>query len=116
MPNGGEILIRSERAKVDHDFCQQHSKARPGDYIKILVADTDKGVQEDMQPKIFNPFFTNMDIGGGTGLGLAVVYGIIKNHKGFIIIESKAGKGTKFSAYLPVAPKIEKKETASEKA
>jgi len=110
MPNGGEILIRCESAKVDYEFCTQHPKARPGDYVKIVVADSDKGVKQDTTPQIFNPFFSDKDIGKGAGLKLAMVYGIVKSHRGFVMIESRAYKGTSFSAYLPIAVVTEGKE------
>ncbi|MEN8231273.1 MAG: response regulator, partial [Thermodesulfobacteriota bacterium] len=107
MPNGGEILIQSKQVHVDQTFCEQHSEAKPGDYIKLTVTDQGEGIDQDVLPKIFDPFFTTKDFGKGTGLGLAMVYGIVKSHKGFIIVASSANKGTTFSVYLPLAGFIE---------
>jgi len=103
MPNGGEILILSEQAHVDQVFCEQHPEAKPGDYIKITVSDQGEGIDQEILPRIFEPFFTTKEMGKGTGLGLAMVYGIVKSHKGFTIVASSPNKGTSFSVYLPVA-------------
>jgi len=107
MPDGGEILIQSKQAHVDRAFCGQHPEAKPGDYIKLTVADQGQGIDKDVLPKIFEPFFTTKDFGKGTGLGLAMVYGIVKSHKGFIIVSSSTGKGTTFSVYLPIMDSTE---------
>jgi CheY-like chemotaxis protein len=110
IPNGGEILVRSKQVHVDQTFCGQHSEAKPGDYIELTVTDQGEGIDQDILPKIFDPFFTTKDFGKGTGLGLAMVYGIVKSHKGFIIVASSADKGTTFSVYLPLAGFIEDEE------
>jgi CheY-like chemotaxis protein len=81
--------------------------ARPGDYVRITFADTGSGMDEETQKKIFTPFFTTKEVGKGTGLGMAVVYGIVKNHRGYITCESKLNQGTMFRIYWPVAPKGE---------
>ena len=107
MPNGGDILILSDHIHVDQVFCEQHPEARPGDYIKLTVADQGEGIDQEILPRIFEPFFTTKELGKGTGLGLAMVYGIVKSHKGFIIVASSPGKGTTFSVYLPTAGFIE---------
>lgn len=103
MPDGGEILIKSEQAKIDYEFCRQHPKAKPGDYVRITVADTNEDIQEDIEQRIFDPFFADKDLGKGTGIGLAMVYGIVKSHRGFITIESRAGRGSSLAVYLPLA-------------
>ena len=103
MPNGGEIFIQSEKATVDEQFCEQYSEAKPGEYIKLTVSDQGKGIGREILPRIFEPFFTTKEFGKGPGLGLAIVYGIVKSHKGFCIVASKPGKGSSFSVYLPVA-------------
>jgi signal transduction histidine kinase/HAMP domain-containing protein len=105
MPDGGEMIIKSEQTKIDYEFCTQHPKAKPGDFIRITVSDTGESKQ-GIPARIFDPFFTDKDIVKGTGIGLAMVYGLVKNHKGFIIVESHAGRGTSFSAYLPVASMV----------
>ena len=103
MPDGGEILVQSEQVHIDRIFCEQHPEAKPGDYVMITVADQGEGIDKEILPRIFEPFFTTKEFGRGTGLGLAMVYGIIKSHKGFIIVSSSKGKGAIFSVYLPVA-------------
>ncbi|MBN1904730.1 MAG: response regulator [Deltaproteobacteria bacterium] len=100
MPNGGEIFIRSENRMLDIDFTHSFS-ALPGNYVKISVSDTGMGIDENIREKIFDPFFTTKEMGRGTGLGLASVYGIIKNHSGIIDVQSKRGEGTTFDIYLP---------------
>ena len=110
MPDGGEIMIRSKQVHIDRAFCDQHPEARPGDYIRLTVADQGQGIGKDVLPRIFEPFFTTKDFGKGTGLGLAMVYGIVKSHKGFIIVSSSAGEGTFFSVYLPIMDCIEEEE------
>jgi nitrogen-specific signal transduction histidine kinase/CheY-like chemotaxis protein len=102
MPSGGEILIASETSHIDQTFCDQHPEARPGDYIKLSVSDQGEGIDQEILPRIFEPFFTTKEFGKGTGLGLAMVYGIVKSHKGFIIVSSSMEKGTSFSVYLPI--------------
>jgi signal transduction histidine kinase/ActR/RegA family two-component response regulator len=102
MPSGGEILIASETSHIDQTFCDQHPEARPGDYIKLSVSDKGEGIDQEILPRIFEPFFTTKEFGKGTGLGLAMVYGIVKSHKGFIIVSSSMKKGTSFSVYLPI--------------
>ncbi len=110
MPNGGEIHILSEQAHVDRIFCEQHPEAKQGNYIKLTVSDQGKGLDQEILPRIFEPFFTTKEFGKGTGLGLAMVYGIVKSHNGFIIVSSSPDKNTTFSVYLPVADFIEDKE------
>lgn len=100
MPCGGEIIIRSENRMLDIDFTHSFS-VLPGNYVKISVSDTGMGIDETIKEKIFDPFFTTKEMGRGTGLGLASVYGIIKNHSGIIDVHSIKGKGTTFDIYLP---------------
>ncbi|MBW2472697.1 MAG: response regulator [Deltaproteobacteria bacterium] len=101
MPNGGQILIRSEQAEVDQKFCDEHKEARPGKYIRLIVSDQGQGIDNKILPRIFDPFFTTKEFGKGTGLGLAMVYGIVKSHRGFLSVKSIPGQGTTFSVYLP---------------
>ena len=103
MPEGGEILIKSDRANIDNEFCALHPEAKPGDFIRITVSDQGEGIDRKILPRIFEPFFTTKEFGKGSGLGLAMVYGIVKSHKGFIMVSSTPGEGTVFSVYLPVA-------------
>ncbi|MFC1843744.1 ATP-binding protein [Thermodesulfobacteriota bacterium] len=110
MPDGGEIMIRSKQVHIDRAFCDQYPEARPGDYIRLTVSDQGQGIDKDVLPRIFEPFFTTKDFGKGTGLGLAMVYGIVKSHRGFIIVSSATGEGTTFSVYLPVIDTMEEEE------
>ena len=102
MPQGGTLEVRTENVAVEKD---QHApyRIKAGDYIKITITDTGVGMDENTQRRIFDPFFTTKDMGRGTGLGLASVYGIIKNHGGFINVFSQKGQGTRFEIYLPAS-------------
>jgi PAS domain S-box-containing protein len=100
MPNGGKIIIRSENAVVDDAKVGEPGLA-PGAYVKVTVADTGIGMEEEIVSRIFDPFFTTKERGQGTGLGLATTYGILKSHKGMVRVESEPGKGSAFMFFLP---------------
>ncbi len=102
MPDGGKLLFHTENFTIDEEFCKRNIGAKPGEYVLLQVSDTGEGMDEDVVKRIFEPFFTTKEAGKGTGLGLAMVYGIVKNHGGYIKCDSKKGKGTTFSIYLPV--------------
>lgn len=105
MPGGGTLRIRTENVTIDQDqFRPYHVKA--GRYIKMTLTDSGVGMDEKTQQRIFDPFFTTKEMGHGTGLGLASVYGIIKNHEGFINVSSQLDKGTEFEIYLPATEAI----------
>lgn len=110
MPRGGMLAIRTERITIDREFAARHGWGRPGDYALISVTDTGIGMDAEMQKRIFEPFFTTKEVGKGTGLGLAMVYGIITQHAGFINVYSEKGKGTTFRIYLPLTPSTEDEE------
>ncbi len=102
MPGGGTLFVRTEKVNLDSGYVQPFT-VKPGRYIKITVTDTGTGIDVENQQKIFEPFFTTKGIGIGTGLGLASVYGIMKNHEGFINVYSKKGCGTTFTLYFPAS-------------
>lgn len=102
MPEGGTLSFRTESTCIDAQFCNTHVGARQGDYVRLVIQDTGCGIDEETIEHIFEPFFTTKEMGKGTGLGLSMVYGIIKNHRGYIECKSTPGKGTAFHLYLPV--------------
>ena len=103
MPQGGHLQIKAAVTILDAEFVREKTYAQEGEYISIRVRDTDMAMNEDIQKRIFEPFFTTKPEGAGIGLGLAVVFGIIKQHDGFLEIDSKVGDGTTFIIYLPAA-------------
>jgi signal transduction histidine kinase len=101
MPGGGTFTITTESVRLEDEFIASHGYGRSGAYALVTVSDTGQGMDEETRQRVFEPFFTTKDVGKGTGLGLAVVYGIIKQHEGYINVYSEPGKGTTFSIYLP---------------
>src|SRR5205823_11722297 len=101
MPRGGRLTITAETRFLDEHYGRMRPEARPGRYVLLTVADTGPGVPADALDKVFDPFLTAREPGQGTGLGLAAVAGIVKNHGGFVSVHSEPGKGTAFTVYLP---------------
>src|SRR5690606_29332251 len=101
MPSGGTLSLRLANEKVATSSSLGSAIMPPGDYVRLEVADTGVGMSKEIQSKIFDPFFTTKPVGQGTGLGLATVYGIVKQSGGFIDVRSEIGKGTSFHIFLP---------------
>jgi len=118
MPEGGTIRIKTSIASLDDGSLPILAGIRSGSYVHLSIRDTGVGIPEGYLDRIYEPFFTTKDVGKGTGLGLAMVYGIVKDHKGYITVESEQGKGTVFHIYLPTgeAPGALVKETGGRAA
>ena len=101
MPEGGKISLHSDVFEPDDAFCAQHQDAEQRQYVMLTVQDNGCGINKKILPRIFDPFFTTKEVGKGTGLGLAMVYGIVQTHDGFCTIESTPGRGTTIKVYIP---------------
>jgi len=112
MPAGGKIGISTARFVMDEDFIQMHGYGSPGKYALITFSDTGSGMDAETRRQIFDPFFTTKERGKGTGLGLAVVHGILKQHGGHISVYSEPGIGTTFNIYLPLSGFMEDESTS----
>ncbi len=101
MPRGGQLSVRIAIVDVDESHLQRHPEARAGRFVCVSKSDTGCGIPPENLSRIFEPFFTTKEVGKGTGLGLATVYGIVKQHQGWVEVESAVGKGTTFRIYIP---------------
>jgi two-component system cell cycle sensor histidine kinase/response regulator CckA len=101
MPGGGDLEVSTENVTLDEAFCRAHPGSAPGRYVLVTVHDTGVGIPPENLERIFDPFFTTKERGKGTGLGLSMVFGIVKNHGGYVDLRSRVGEGTTFKAYLP---------------
>jgi len=101
MPKGGRLAVRISIVDLNEAHVQHHPEARVGRFVCVSKTDTGCGIPPENLQRIFEPFFTTKEIGKGTGLGLATVYGIVKQHRGWIEVESTVGKGTTFRIYIP---------------
>ncbi len=108
MPDGGKIIMATDVATLDQQFCQQsRHEIIPGRYIVVSISDTGKGMDRQTQQRIFEPFFTTKEVGRGTGMGMAAVYGTARSHRGAAAVYSEVGHGTMVRLYLPVRAAVE---------
>ncbi len=114
MPDGGRLTIQSTVARLSESDARHQPDAKPGWFAVLSVSDTGVGMDEGVRQRIFEPFFTTKEKGKGTGLGLSMVYGVVKNHGGFVNVYSEAGEGSTFKVYLPLSGKPEVPESVSE--
>jgi CheY-like chemotaxis protein len=106
MPDGGDLTFKTENVFIDQESANKYPDFKTGNYVKISVTDTGCGFPWELREKIFEPFFTTKEVGKGTGLGLASIYGTIKHHHGHITVDSEINKGTTFTIYLPASERI----------
>jgi signal transduction histidine kinase len=106
MPRGGQVSISIEVCEVDEAHTRRITDAMQGKFIRLSYSDTGTGISPDILPRIFEPFFTTKDVGKGTGLGLATVFGIVKQHKGWVEVESELGQGATFYIYFPITNEV----------
>jgi PAS domain S-box-containing protein len=116
MPSGGRLTIETSRAEIDDAYIAEELDATPGNYVRISVSDTGEGMAPETQRRAFEPFFTTKPLGRGTGLGLATVYGYIRQSGGHVTIYSETGRGTTINLYLPAVPERPTREHGTPEA
>ena len=102
MPDGGILTLETANVELDDDYCREHGHVQPGNYVVLAVSDNGCGMSDDAKAHLFEPFFTTKEQGKGTGLGLAMIYGAVTQHKGTIEVDSELNRGTTFKVYLPL--------------
>ena len=111
---GGDINVTVAKVILENNSAKEYPDLKSGDHVKIIVSDTGPGIDPEIIDQIFDPYFTTKDVGKGSGMGLAVVHGIVKNHNGAISVNSRLGKGTKFIIFFPITTEksmVERKTT-----
>ena len=112
MPNGGKLALETSNVFLDENYASMHSEVTPGNYVMIAVSDTGSGIPPALLERVFEPFFTTKEVGRGTGLGLSMVFGFVKQSGGHVKIYSEEGHGTSVKIYLPRATGLQ--QTAAE--
>jgi two-component system, cell cycle sensor histidine kinase and response regulator CckA len=102
MPTGGRLTMAVAAAEIDEETASSAPDAHAGPYAVVSVSDTGRGIDDEIKPRLFEPFFTTKDVGKGTGLGLASVYGTVRQSDGFVTVESEPGRGASFHVFLPL--------------
>ncbi|MGC8829703.1 MAG: PAS domain S-box protein [Verrucomicrobiia bacterium] len=110
MPKGGDLIISLKQVNIDSNYVRRQPQAKVGNFICLSIKDTGIGMDESVMSHLFEPFFTTKEVGKGTGLGLATVYGIVKQHEGWIEVYSKPGQGSEFCVYLPAYTDVKQNE------
>ena len=116
MPGGGRIEIRTFMDEVDNSTNAKYMSAKPGTYVTMQITDNGSGMVKEVLEHIFEPFYTTKEVGRGTGLGMSIIYGIMKSHKGFINVYSEKGIGTTMKLYFPASGSLEEKNNLLEES
>ena len=105
LPDGGDLTVRLQEVDLDAEYSDLHPEIEPGHYMQLTIVDSGKGIPAEFMDRIFDPFFTTKKRGEGTGMGLAMVHGIVVDHQGSIHVESTPDQGTAFTVHLPILEK-----------